>query len=171
MWHAQSGLNLTLFRAYDPNLGRWISRDPIHEAGGVNLYAYVKNDPIRFVDPYGLDRCYDPCAEAARKQLQQDLNQAQEDFKTEVEKAVAVYILGMAGVVLGVVVACTFGGPIACAVAQRFATWAVVQLTTTFNIAMATAAGHFAAMSAWAYLKYQATMRNCKPCEDKCNAK
>ena len=28
-WHAQSGLDLTLFRAYDPSLGRWISRDPI----------------------------------------------------------------------------------------------------------------------------------------------
>jgi RHS repeat-associated protein len=36
-WHAQSGLNLTLFRAYDPNLGRWVSRDPIGEMGGNNF--------------------------------------------------------------------------------------------------------------------------------------
>jgi uncharacterized protein RhaS with RHS repeats len=33
---------------------RWISRDPIAEAGGVNLYGYVLNDPIILFDPYGL---------------------------------------------------------------------------------------------------------------------
>ncbi len=54
LWHPQSGLNLTLFRAYDPNLGRWISRDPIGERGGVNLYDYVSNNPVQYVDPYGL---------------------------------------------------------------------------------------------------------------------
>ena len=36
-----TGLNLTLYRAYDPNLRRWLSRDPIGSTGsGVNLYAY-----------------------------------------------------------------------------------------------------------------------------------
>jgi RHS repeat-associated protein len=43
--HQQSELNLTMFRAYDPNLGRWLSRDPIGEEGSLNLYAYVTNDP------------------------------------------------------------------------------------------------------------------------------
>jgi len=57
MWHAQSGLNLTLFRAYDPNFGRWISRDPIGMADGTNLYAYVRNNPINSVDKFGLDTC------------------------------------------------------------------------------------------------------------------
>jgi len=37
--HADSGLYLTHFRAYSPVHGRWLSRDPIHELGGVNLYA------------------------------------------------------------------------------------------------------------------------------------
>jgi RHS repeat-associated protein len=32
VWHGQSGLNLTLYRAYDPNLGRWISRDPFGDS-------------------------------------------------------------------------------------------------------------------------------------------
>ena len=54
-WHMQSGLNLTMFRAYDPNVGRWISQDPIGELGGVNLYDYVVNNPISFGDELGLN--------------------------------------------------------------------------------------------------------------------
>jgi RHS repeat-associated protein len=52
--HQASGLNLTLFRAYDPELGRWTTRDPIAEIGGLNLYAYVGNEPISFIDSLGL---------------------------------------------------------------------------------------------------------------------
>ncbi len=33
---------------------RCISRDPIGEAGGDNLYGYVSNNPINLWDPYGL---------------------------------------------------------------------------------------------------------------------
>lgn len=52
--HQPSGLNLTWYRAYDPNLARWISRDPIEEDGGVNLYAFVANSPVNLTDPDGL---------------------------------------------------------------------------------------------------------------------
>ena len=41
-------------RPYDPNLGRWIQRDPISERGGLNLYGYVGNNPVKRVDPLGL---------------------------------------------------------------------------------------------------------------------
>ncbi len=54
--HQQSGLVLTLYRQYDPQTGRWLSRDPIAEDGGINLYGYVYNDPINGWDPFGLDR-------------------------------------------------------------------------------------------------------------------
>jgi len=54
--HAQSGLYLTHYRAYSADNGRWISRDPIFEAGGVNLYAYVEGDPLNHLDPLGLWR-------------------------------------------------------------------------------------------------------------------
>lgn len=53
--HQLSGLVLAPFRAYDPELGRWISRDPILERDGLNLYTYVGNSPISFNDPLGLE--------------------------------------------------------------------------------------------------------------------
>lgn len=53
--HERSGLNLTLYRAYAPVLGRWLSRDPLGEDAGTNLFAYVGNDPSFLTDPYGLD--------------------------------------------------------------------------------------------------------------------
>jgi len=53
-WHGPSGLDLTFYRAYDPNHGRWISRDPIEETGGVNLYDYVGNEPIDSIYTTGL---------------------------------------------------------------------------------------------------------------------
>jgi RHS repeat-associated protein len=41
-------------RDYDPAIGRWIAQDPIDFAGGdTNLYGYVMNDPVNWVDPEG----------------------------------------------------------------------------------------------------------------------
>lgn len=53
----ESGLNLTWYRAYDPAVGRWISRDPKGEETDpqANLYSYVWNSPLNGVDPNGLD--------------------------------------------------------------------------------------------------------------------
>jgi RHS repeat-associated protein len=51
--HAASGLNFTRNRAYDPVHARWINRDPIGEAGGINLYAYVGGNPLTYRDPSG----------------------------------------------------------------------------------------------------------------------
>ena len=52
--HAKSNLDLAVYRAYDPDLGRWLNRDPIGEKGGLNLYVYVLNNPPGYVDPLGL---------------------------------------------------------------------------------------------------------------------
>jgi RHS repeat-associated protein len=56
-WTGEAGLNLTLFRAYDPIAGRWLSRDPLKMAEmlqGPNLYAYVGNNPVGSIDLLGL---------------------------------------------------------------------------------------------------------------------
>jgi RHS repeat-associated protein len=55
--HATSGLNVTKYRFYDPNTGKWLSRDPIAERGGINLYGYAHNAPSNLIDPLGLCGC------------------------------------------------------------------------------------------------------------------
>ena len=40
-------------RFYDPHLGRWLTRDPLQERDGINLYSYVANSPVSYLDPFG----------------------------------------------------------------------------------------------------------------------
>ena len=51
----ETGLYYSKGRYYDPIPGRFLSRDPIEEKGGLNLYGYCANDGINKVDPLGLD--------------------------------------------------------------------------------------------------------------------
>jgi RHS repeat-associated protein len=53
-WLSSLGLYYFGYRFYDPNLQRWINRDPIQENGGVNLYGFVANGAINAVDQFGL---------------------------------------------------------------------------------------------------------------------
>jgi uncharacterized protein RhaS with RHS repeats len=39
---------------YNPQTGRWISRDPFEEIGGVNLHGFVKNNPTNKIDQLGM---------------------------------------------------------------------------------------------------------------------
>jgi len=50
-----TGLIYYGYRFYKPDIGRWMSRDPQMEKGGVNLYGFVGNDPVNRVDPLGLE--------------------------------------------------------------------------------------------------------------------
>jgi RHS repeat-associated protein len=49
-----AGLNYYGYRFYAPAIGRWMNRDPLGEAGGINLYGFVSNNPVNWVDPWGL---------------------------------------------------------------------------------------------------------------------
>ena len=49
-----TGLLYYGYRYYHPSTGRWISRDPLEEEGGLNLYGFVNNDPVNAVDAFGL---------------------------------------------------------------------------------------------------------------------
>jgi RHS repeat-associated protein len=51
---AETGLNYYGLRYYEPSTGRWLSRDPIEEQGGLNLYAFVANNGVNQFDPFGL---------------------------------------------------------------------------------------------------------------------
>ena len=50
-----NGLYFMRARYYDPEVGRFINKDPIgYEGGDVNLYAYIWNNPTNLIDPLGL---------------------------------------------------------------------------------------------------------------------
>lgn len=51
---AETGLSYYGYRYYDSSTGRWLNRDPLGEAGGVNLYGFVGNGPLNAVDALGL---------------------------------------------------------------------------------------------------------------------
>ncbi len=56
------GTGLYFYRAryYNPNIGRFISEDPLGFKGGINVYSYAENNPITHTDPLGLASCKQP---------------------------------------------------------------------------------------------------------------
>lgn len=50
-----TGLYYYRARYYDPEIGRFLSEDPLGFRAGVNFYAYVENNPVNFNDPLGLE--------------------------------------------------------------------------------------------------------------------
>jgi RHS repeat-associated protein len=50
---SETGLVLLTHRFYDPETGRFLTRDPIGYEGGINLYAYVGGNPVNWTDPLG----------------------------------------------------------------------------------------------------------------------
>jgi uncharacterized protein RhaS with RHS repeats len=45
-------------RYFDPDVGRFITPDPIGAAGGLNIYQYCNNDPVNYKDPLGLAKIH-----------------------------------------------------------------------------------------------------------------
>jgi uncharacterized protein RhaS with RHS repeats len=49
--------NYNYFRDYDPAVGKYVESDPIGLNGGLNTYAYVRQNPVQKDDPLGLCEC------------------------------------------------------------------------------------------------------------------
>ena len=52
----ETGLHYNRFRYFNPDVGMFVSRDPIGLLGGYNVFAYAPN-PTGWVDPWGLSKC------------------------------------------------------------------------------------------------------------------
>jgi uncharacterized protein RhaS with RHS repeats len=59
---------------YNTETGRWLSRDPIGEKGGLNLYGFVNNDPVNSWDKLGLYTIHDAKSSLAKRGVKPENN-------------------------------------------------------------------------------------------------
>ena len=65
-YDAETGLYYYRARTMHPSLGRFLQHDPLMYIDGSNLYSYVKNNPLLFIDSFGLTCQYDEILSFAR---------------------------------------------------------------------------------------------------------
>ncbi|HMG48484.1 MAG TPA: RHS repeat-associated core domain-containing protein, partial [Allosphingosinicella sp.] len=92
-WIPEIGMYYYRARIYSPSLGRFLQTDPIGYEAGMNLYAYVRDDPVNASDPTGTIRCNgDPrCPELHRRAWE----------ARQIALAASAELRGLAGAVRG----------------------------------------------------------------------
>jgi RHS repeat-associated protein len=116
-----SELGLYYYRAryYDAKIGRFLQIDPIGFAGeDVNLYAYVANNPINWVDPYGLSE------ESSCPKKKSCFKSFMEEFERNRVPGAEIFGIPTSAVSLGATIALTKGPSVGEKIAQHFATGA-----------------------------------------------
>ena len=78
-------------RYYSPVLGRFISRDPIDYAGGMNLYEYVGSNPLRYHDFSGLKITHYDCCTDPQKKIIKAAHDAAEKRLEVIKAAIVKY--------------------------------------------------------------------------------
>ena len=76
----EAGFSYYGYRHYSPDLGRWITRDPIGERGGLNLYGFVGNEPVSMVDKLGLLKWDKKSCECLKKTNKKEFTKASRKF-------------------------------------------------------------------------------------------
>jgi RHS repeat-associated protein len=76
-WDPETALYYYRARYYDYFTGRFLQPDPIGYGDGLNMYLYVGNNPLIFVDPFGLEK------EAKREELMELIKKYKELMKAE----------------------------------------------------------------------------------------
>ena len=84
-YDAEAGLYYYGYRYYSPDLGRWLTRDPIEEDGGDNLYAFCGNSPLSTFDYLGMAKICDYLRNAA---LQWSHRRFQLDYERSFQDAI-----------------------------------------------------------------------------------
>lgn len=79
-YDSETGLYYYRNRVYAPHLGRFLQTDPTGYFDGVNIYTYVKNNPIMFADPFGLCKDESPIEDIAK-----DLLETLQDWAEELD--------------------------------------------------------------------------------------
>jgi RHS repeat-associated protein len=91
----ESGLHYNRHRYYNPDIGRYLTPDPVKLAGGINGYRYVPN-PTGWVDPLGLSKCpggdgCKPSSVAEEPSAQATIKKAEPDAPTPSENEEYLY--------------------------------------------------------------------------------
>jgi RHS repeat-associated protein len=99
-WDATANLYFAPYRFYNPQLARWMTRDPLGMVDGPNVYAYVRSQPTQLIDPLGTN----PTLREFKDCILDELDEV---------RAYYWFILGAITAACGII--CTITGGIACA--------------------------------------------------------